>query len=73
MVLSFQARACLMHDALQGQPARLAILRLSPPCRTLTRLSQIERASSEIHSDGLTGSVCKEQERIRRWMLTSDY
>ena len=62
-----------LHDVLQGQPARLAILRLSPPCRTLTRLSQSERASSKIHSDGLTGSVCKEQERIRRWMLTSDY
>jgi len=55
-----------LHDALRGQLARLAILRLSPPCRTLTRLFQSEGASSKIHSDGLTGSVCKEQERIRR-------
>jgi len=65
-VIVIPGRGTHKRDFPPGQPARLAILRLSPPCRTLTRLSQSEKASSKIHSDGLTGSVCKEQERIRR-------
>jgi len=42
------------------------MLRLSPPRETQIRHSQQESASFGLHSDGLTGGVCKKQGHIRR-------
>ena len=59
-------------DPAAGSPTA-TLLRLNPPCEAQIRHGRFDHASSKPHSGGSTGSVCKEQGRIHRTMMTCGY
>ncbi len=59
-------------DPSAGSPTD-TLLRLSPPRGPQNRRTPKESPSTRARSAGLTGSVCKEQGRIHRAIVTRDY